>query len=100
MTAISVKSKTENEYLENCLNDIMNRPENSAVTLTKELSKKLSTIIKEIYRKIKKQSKYKTYNELIEETKNSNFETDDVLKKYNNQKNVVEFNSEKHLRNL
>ena len=100
MTAISVKSKTENEYLENCLTDIMNRPENSAVTLTKELSKQLSTIIKEIYRKIKKQSKYKTYNELIEETKNSNFETDDVLKKYSNQKNVVEFNSEKHLRNL
>ena len=82
-TLVASKSKADNIYLETCLSDILNRPELNYVILTKELSEQISTIIKEIYRKIKK--KYiKNFDQLVEETKkfseNNNY--NDILKKY------------------
>ena len=82
-TLIASKTKTDNTYLENCLNEILNRPESSYVILTKDLSEQLSTIIKEIFRKIKK--KYiKNFEQLIEESKNfmEDNNDNDILKKY------------------
>ena len=86
-TLIASKSKVDNSFLENCLTDILNRPELNYVILTKELSEQLSTIIKEIYRKIKK--KYiKNFEQLIEESKKfwENNGCNDILKKYRNDK--------------
>ena len=111
--SISAKSKIDNEHLENCLNDIMNRPETNFITLTKELSEQLSTILKEIFKKIKKNySKIKTFSQLVEEVKKNlvDFNQDDILKKYKIQKPVKMFqntndeivfnNSEKIIRNI
>ena len=100
ITAISVKSKTDNDRLENCLNEVMNRPENNALTLTRDLSEQLSTIIKEIFKKIKKHSKIKNYEQLIKEIRAYDFNQNDILKKYKIQKNFGEFSSDKNIRNI
>ena len=52
-TLVASKSKTDNTHLD-CLNEILNRPELNYVILTKELCEQLATIIKEVYKKIKK----------------------------------------------
>ena len=93
--SISAKSKIDNDHLENCLNEVMNRPERDNVTLTKDLSEQLSTIIKEIFKKIKKHSKIKNFDQLIEETKKylDDYNQDDILKKYKLLKPVIMFNN-------
>ena len=82
-TLIASKSKTDNIYLENCLNDILNRPELNYIILTKELSEQLATIIKEIYRKMKKKL-IKNFEQLVEEAKKfrENSNQNDIIKKY------------------
>ena len=82
-TLISSKSKTDNIHLENCLNDILNRPEFNYLILTKELSEQLATIIKEIYRKMKKKL-IKNFEQLVEEAKKfrENSNQNDIIKKY------------------
>ena len=82
-TLVASKSKTDNTHLENCLNEILNRPELNYVILTKELCEQLATIIKEVYKKIKK--KYiKNFEQLVEEAKKfwENSSQNDILKKY------------------
>ena len=93
--SISEKSKIDNEHLENCLNDILNLPENNEITLTKVLSEQLSTILKEIFKKIKKRSKIKNFSQINEEVKKSinDFNQEDILKKYKNQKPVKMFSN-------
>ena len=84
---IASKTKTDNIYLENCLNEILNRPELNHVILTKELSEQLSTIIKEGYKKIKK--KYvKSYDQIIEIAKKFLEENGDkdIIKRYKKEK--------------
>ena len=113
--SISTKTKTENEHLENCLNEIMNRQENNSITLTKDLSEQLSTIIKEIFKKVRKNSKIKNFSQLVEESKKffDEHNQDDILKKYKIQKPVKMFqttnsndincsfnNSEKNIRHV
>ena len=110
--SISSKSKIDNDHLENCLNDIMNKPETNFITLTKELSEQLSTILKEIFKKIKKNSKIKTFSQITEEVRKylDDFNQDDILKKYKFQRPVKMFqnsndempfnNSEKYIRNM
>ena len=95
LMAISNKTKTDKELLENNLSEIMNRPETDTVTLTKELSEQLSIILKEIFKKIKKKSKIKNFSELKQKTQNyfPNFNQDDILKKYkikNSTKNFID----------
>ena len=81
--AISSKSKNDNPNLENYLNDILNRPELNYVVLNKELNEQLSTILKEVYKKLKIK-KIKNYEHISEEAKkfmeNNNY--DDILKRY------------------
>ena len=113
--SISSKTKIDSEHLENCLNEIMNRPENNYIILTKELGEQLSTILKEIFKKIKKNSKIKNFSQINEEARKyiNDFNQDDILKKYkiqrpakivkntnNNDVNVSFNNSEKILRNI
>ena len=94
-TLVASKSKTDNTHLENCLNEILNRPELNYVILTKELCEQLATIIKEVYKKIKK--KYiKNFEQLVEEAKKfwENSSQNDILKKYRieKSKNIKNFN--------
>ena len=84
--AMTGKTKIENELLEKCLNNIMNKVEGNFITLTKDLIEELAVIIKEIFKKIKNNSKIKNYGQLMKEisTKYSfdYFVENDILKKY------------------
>jgi len=88
LTAIANKTKSEKKKLEESLTYIMNKPEKDNVILTKELSEHLSIILKEIFRKIKKKSKIKTFSELKAKAQDylPNFNQEDILKKYRNTK--------------
>ena len=89
LTTISTKSKPDKDQIENCLNDIMNRPEFPYIVLTKDLSQQLSIILKQIFRTIKKHySKIKNFNQLIDmvlKYSTENVQTD-ILMKYKTQK--------------
>ena len=71
----------------------MNRQEINSITLTKDLSEQLSTIIKEIFKKVRKNSKIKNFSQLVEESKKFFDENnqDDILKKYKIQKPIKMF---------
>lgn len=86
LTAIANKSKPEKKKLEDSLTYIMNRPETDNVMLTRELSEHLAIILKEIFRKIKKKSKIKTFSELKSKAQNylTNLNQEDILKKFRN----------------
>ena len=90
ITSISSKTKIESEHLENCINEVMNRQESNSIVLSKELSEQLSTILKEIFKKIKRNSKIKTFKQLLEEIKkhSEDFAQEDILKKYKIQKPI------------
>jgi len=87
--SISSKSKVDKDQFEYCLNEIMNRPESNFLILTKDLYEQLSIVLKEIFKKIKKNySKIKTFEQIIEESQKYlyNYNQDDILKKYKTQK--------------
>ena len=93
MINLSSKIKIDNEHLENCLNEVLNRPENDSIILTRELSEQISIIIKEIFKKIKKFSKIKTFSQLNDEAQKyiGDYNKDDILKKYKIQKPIKMF---------
>ena len=86
--AISNKSKSNKKYIYQCIDDIMNMKEVSNLVLSKDFSEKLSTILKEIYRKIKKKSVIKTYNDLITKSKEWLHQGGNIIKKYTVEKKV------------
>ena len=97
---IASKSKTDNIYLENCLNEILNKPELNYVILTKELCEQISTILKEIFRKIKK--KYiKSFEQLVEEAKKiwEKNGRNNIIKKYkiDKSKNIKSTNENENM---
>ena len=97
---IASKSKTDNIYLENCLNEILNKPELNYVILTKELCEQISTILKEIFRKIKK--KYiKSFEQLVEEAKKiwEKNGRNNIIKKYkiDKSKNIKNTNENENM---
>ena len=105
--AISNKSKSNKKYLYQCIDDIMNMKERNNLVLSKDFSEKLSTILKEIYRKIKKKSEIKTYNDLMIKSKEWLYQGGNIIKKYtiekkinveviNNDDNYVKINSLKN----
>ena len=98
--SISSKSKVDKDQFENCLNEIMNRPENNVLILTKDLYEQLSIVLKEIFKKIKKNySKIKTFEQIIEESQKYlyNYNQDDILKKYKTQKVLNNSNEESNI---
>ena len=98
--SISSKSKVDKDQFENCLNEIMNRPENNVLILTKDLYEQLSIVLKEIFKKIKKNySKIKTFEQIIEESQKYlyNYNQDDILKKYKTQKILNNSNEESNI---
>ena len=98
--SISSKSKVDKDQFENCLNEIMNRPENNVLILTRDLYEQLSIVLKEIFKKIKKNySKIKTFEQIIEESQKYlyNYNQDDILKKYKTQKVLNNSNEESNI---
>ena len=79
--AISSKSKKNKKYATQCINEIMNMKERNNLTLTKDLSEKLSAVLKEIYRKIKKHSNLKSFDELLSKAKEC-LRGGNIIKKY------------------
>ena len=94
--AISNKSKKNKELAHKCINEIMNMKERNNLVLTKDFSSKLSAILKEIYRKIKKKSVLKTYNELVGKAKECLYQGGNIIKRYSVEKtiNVEVFNKD------
>ena len=88
--AISYKSKKNKKYEQECINDIMNMKERNNLILTKDFSEKISTIIKAIFRKIKKKSAIKTFSELVTKAKECLYQGGNIIKKYMVEKKVRE----------
>lgn len=86
--AISNKSKKNKKYYYECINNVMNMKEKNNLTLTKDFSEKLSEIIKELYRKIKKISSIKTYSDLLAKAKEALYKGDNIIKKYMVEKKI------------
>ena len=86
--AISNKSKKNKKYVYQCIDDIMNMKERNNLILTKDFSEKLSSILKEIYQKIKKKSIIKTYNDLVTKAKECLYQGGNIIKKYTVEKTV------------
>ena len=56
--------------------------------LTKDFSEKLSAVLKEIYRKIKKRSNLKTFSELLAKAKECLYQGGNLIKKYQVEKKI------------
>ena len=80
--ALSSGCKKHKKAAQQSLNDIMNMKENSYLILSKDLASKLSQIIKEIFRRIKKYSNIKTYEELLINTKDFLYKGGNIITKF------------------
>ena len=81
ITAIAQKAKIEKDILNNCLTNILNRPEGEKIILNRDLSEEISTILKEKLKKKKKKLKLKNYGEIKKLTQNylDNASKEDIL---------------------
>ena len=90
--ALSSGCKKNKEASQQCLNEIMNMKENSNLRLTKDFSSKLSQVIKEIFRRLKKYSNIKTYDELLKNAKEFLYKGGNIINKYMTEKKMDKFN--------
>ena len=88
--ALSSWSKKNKANAQQCLNDLMNLPEVSNLILNRDLASKFSQIIKEIFRRIKKYSHIKTYDELIQTAKEFQYKGGNIINKF-----MIEINENK-----
>ena len=89
--ALSSGCKKNKDIAHQCLNDIMNMKESSTLFLTKDLAYKLSQIIKEIFRRFKKYSNIKTYEELLLNAKDFLYKGGNIINKYMIEKKIEKF---------
>ena len=80
--SLSSGCKKNKEKAQQCLNDLMNMPEISNLILTKDVASKLSQIIKEIFRRMKKYSDVKTYDVLLKKAKDFIYKEGNIINKY------------------
>ena len=80
--ALSSWSKKNKANAQQCLNDLMNLPEVSNLILNRDLASKFSQIIKEIFRRIKKYSHIKTYDELIQTAREFQYKGGNIINKF------------------
>ena len=88
--SLSSGCKKNKEKAQQCLNDLMNMPEVSNLNLTKDVASKLSQIIKEIFRRMKKYSDVKTYDVLLQKAKDFIYKEGNIINKY-----MIEIDEEK-----
>ena len=74
------KKNKSNSHI--CLNEIMNMKESSSLTLTKDYASKLCQVIREIFRRFKKYSSIKTYEDLITKAKEFSFKGGNLINKF------------------
>ena len=74
------KKNKNNSHI--CLNEIMNMKESSSLILTKDYASKLCQVIKEIFRRFKKYSSIKTYEDLINKAKEFSFKGGNLINKF------------------
>ena len=85
ITAVAAKTKIDKNILHEYLTNILNRTEEEKITLNRELVEEISTILREIFKKIKKKSKIKNYEDIIKNIarfNNDNLFKDDILKNF------------------
>ena len=80
--ALSSGCKKNKDLSHESLNYIMNMKESSTIYLTKDLASKLSQILKEIFRRIKKYSNIKTYDELLINAKEFLYKGVNIINEY------------------
>ena len=84
LTKIANKSKIEKNVLHKCLTKILNMPENDRITLNRDICEDISIVLREVFKKIKKKTKIKIYEDIKRCTQNymDNFQKEDILKKF------------------
>ena len=92
ITAVANKAKIEKNTLHSYLTNILNMPEADKITLNKDLSEELSVILREIYKKIKKKAKIKTYDDITKKVQSymDNLYKDDILSEFKVKKSSSE----------
>ena len=70
ITAVANKTKTDKNILHKYLTNILNRQGDDIIILNRELSEEISFVLKEIFRKIKKKAKIKSYEDIKIKTQN------------------------------
>ena len=93
--ALSSGCKRNKNNSQKCLNEIMNMKETSNLILTKDYASKLSQIIKESFRRFKKYSSIKTYEELVAQAKEFQFKGSNIINKFMVEKKDEEVKSPK-----
>ena len=84
ITKIANKSKIEKNVLHKCLTKILNMPEGDRIILNRDICEDISIVLREIFKKIKKKTKIKNYEDIKQCTQNymDNFQKEDILKKF------------------
>ena len=97
VTAVANKAKIENNYLNSCLTNILNMPEEDKITLNRDLSEEISIVLREIYKKIKKKTKFKNYIELKKKVQEymNNIYLDEILNGFRVESSRKTFGNEK-----
>ena len=84
LTKIANKSKIEKNVLHKCLTKILNMPVDDRITLNRDICEDISIVLREVFKKIKKKTKIKIYEDIKRCTQNymDNFQKEDILKKF------------------
>ena len=90
--ALSSGCKKNKNYSHECLNEIMNSKESSNLNLTKDFSLKLSYVLKEIFRRVKKYSNIKTYDEFLVNAKEFLYKGENIINIFMVEKKNDDFN--------
>ena len=84
ITKVANKSKIEKNILHKCLTKILNMQVDDRITLNRDICEDISTVLREIFKKIKKKTKIKNYEDIKKCTQDymDNFQKEDILKKF------------------
>lgn len=95
LVAVANKTKIDKVILYKHLTDILNRPEDEKITLNMDLCEGLSTVLREIFKKIKKKTKIKNFDDIKKVTQNymDNLRKEDILKKFKSNNSSKTLNS-------
>ena len=83
LTAVSNKTKTDKNILQTYLTNILNRRDEDKIILNMELSEEISTVLREVFKKIKKRSGIKNYDDLLKKVDNyMNLHKEDIVSQF------------------
>ena len=82
------KIKDKKNIINQSINDILNKEENTNIVLTSDLSENISNILCSIFHKIKKKNKIKTYDQFIQQINKCDSLKNNILQKFLVQKGI------------